>query len=88
VYLCLRYGFADRRHHHHQHHQHQHHHHHHHHQHHQHHHTTNQSQTRAIHAYTNADSIELSVNGKSQGSRKVVPMRKVSTKEILLIKMS
>lgn len=35
---------------------------------------TRGNKTRAIHAYSNAPFIELFVNGKSQGSRAVVPM--------------
>jgi hypothetical protein len=33
------------------------------------------NKTRDIHAYSNAPSIELFVNGKSQGARAVIPMR-------------
>lgn len=36
--------------------------------------STNHTHTRWIHAYTNGDSVELQVNGKSQGSQNVVPM--------------
>jgi hypothetical protein len=35
---------------------------------------TNSSSVRWIHAYTNADAVELLVNGKSQGTRSVIPM--------------